>query len=127
MAFRLTMNSGMRLFSANFLGACSDVFMVGSRTIHMSTTNSLPNQPNPVCLGQWVFFVDNILSPEAVAAGFTPPYPGFVNDLGGSATVEEASTPFPMFGGYYDSFEMGWSLFLTALQIQGEKEDFHSA
>lgn len=97
------------------------VAYVGSRTIHMSTTNSLPNQPNPSVLQYGPLLADNILSPAAVAAGFTPPYPGFVNDLGGSATVEQALTPFPMFGGYYDSFEMDGSSFYNALQIQGEK------
>ncbi len=97
------------------------VSYVGSRTIHMSTTNSLPNQPNPSVLQYGPLLADNILSPEAVAAGFTPPYPGFVNDLGGSATVEQALTPFPMFGGYYDSFEMDGSSFYNAFQVQGEK------
>jgi hypothetical protein len=38
-----------------------------------------------------------ITSPAAVSAGITPPYPNFVNEWGGSATVKQALRAFPQY------------------------------
>ncbi len=94
---------------------------VGSRVIHLSTTNSLPNQPNPSVLQYGSLLGESITSPDAVAAGLTPPYPEFVAQLGGSATVEQALTPFPQYPGYYPVYELDGTAFYNGFQVQGQK------
>ncbi len=56
-----------------------------------------------------------------MAAGFTDPYPEFVEQFGGSATLEQALTPYPQFGGYFPVNEMDGTAFYNALQVQAEK------
>ena len=64
---------------------------------------------------------DNILDPAVVAAGFTPPYPEYVDQFGGAATLEQALTPYPQFAGYFPVYEMDGTAFYNALQVQAEK------
>lgn len=97
------------------------VAYVGNRAIHLPTTLEISNQPNPSVLQYGSLLGDNILDPAVVAAGFTPPYSGFVNQYGGSATLEQALTPYPQFGEVYPSYEMDGSSFYNALQVQAEK------
>jgi hypothetical protein len=94
---------------------------VGNRAIHLPTTLELSNQPNPSVLQYGSLLGENILSPDVVAAGFTPPYPEFVQQFGGSAILEQALAPYPQFGGYFPTYEMDGSAFYNALQVQGEK------
>jgi hypothetical protein len=94
---------------------------VGNRAIHLPTTLELSNQPNPSVLQYGSLLGENILSPDVVAAGFTPPYPEYVEQFGSSATLEQALTPYPQFGGYFPVNEMDGTAFYNALQIQGEK------
>lgn len=97
------------------------VTYVGSRTVHLSTTNSLPNQPNPSVLQYGSLLAEPITSPAAAAAGIQVPYPEFVEQLGGSATVEQALTPFPQYGGYYPTYELDGTSFYNAFQAQASK------
>ena len=94
---------------------------VGNRAIHLPTTLELSNQPNPSVLKYGNLLGDNILDPAVVAAGFTEPYPGFAAQFGGSATLEQALTPFPQYGGYFPVYEMDGTAFYNALQVQGGK------
>ena len=94
---------------------------VGNRAIHLPTTLELSNQPNPSVLKNGDLLGKNILDPAVVAAGFTEPYPGFAAQFGGSATLEQALTPFPQYGGYFPVYEMDGTAFYNALQVQGEK------
>jgi hypothetical protein len=94
---------------------------VGNRAIHLPTTLELSNQPNPSVLQYGSLLGENILSPDVIAAGFTPPYPEFVDQFGSSATLEQALTPYPQFGGYFPVNEMDGTAFYNALQVQGEK------
>ncbi len=97
------------------------VAYVGNRAIHLPTTLELSNQPNPSVLQYGSLLGENILSPDVVAAGFTPPYPEFVQQFGGSAILEQALTPYPQFGGYFPVNEMDGTAFYNALQVQSEK------
>ena len=97
------------------------VAYVGNRAIHLPTTLELSNQPNPSVLQYGSLLGENILSPDVVAAGFTPPYPEFVEQFGGSAILEQALTPYPQFGGYFPVNEMDGTAFYNALQVQSEK------
>ena len=92
---------------------------VGNRAIHLPTTLELSNQPNPSVLKYGDLLGNNILDPAVVAAGFTEPYPGFAAQFGGSATLEQALTPFPQYGGYFPVYEMDGTAFYNALQMQG--------
>jgi hypothetical protein len=94
---------------------------VGNRAIHLPTTLELSNQPNPSVLQYGSLLGENILSPDVVAAGFTPPYPEFVQQFGSSAILEQALTPYPMFGGYFPVNEMDGTAFYNAFQAQAEK------
>ncbi len=94
---------------------------VGNRAIHLPTTMSLNNQPNPSVLKYGSLLSELVNSPDAAAAGIKIPFPGFVELFGASATVEQALTPFPQFGQYYPLYEQDGTAFYNALQVQGEK------
>lgn len=102
-----------------------DMFMtasyVGNRAIHLPTTLELSNQPNPSVLQYGSLLGKNILDPDVVAAGFTLPYPNFVNDFGGAAILEQALTPYPQFAGYFPVYEMDGTALYNAFQLQAEK------
>ena len=76
------------------------VAYVGNRTIHLPTTNENNDQVNPSVLKYGSLLGKNILDPAVVAAGFKPPYPEFVQQFGGSATLEQALQPYPQFAGF---------------------------
>jgi hypothetical protein len=98
------------------------VAYVGNRAIHLPTTLSLPNQPNPSVLRYGSLLGELVTSPDAVAAGIKVPYPEFVDQFGASATVEQALTPFPQYGGYFPSNnEQDGTAFYNAFQVQAEK------
>src|SRR5712672_1885663 len=97
------------------------VSYVGNRGIHLPTTPELSNQPNPSVLQYGALLGDNILDPAVVAAGFTLPYPEYVDQFGGAATLEQALTPYPQFAGYFPVYEMDGTAFYNALQAQAEK------
>jgi hypothetical protein len=97
------------------------VSYVGNRAIHMPTTLELSNQPNPSVLQYGALLGDNILDPAVVAAGFTPPYSGYVAQYGTAATLEQALTPYPQLGAYFPAYELDGTSFYNALQAQGEK------
>jgi hypothetical protein len=97
------------------------VSYVGNRAIHLPTTLELSDQPNPSVLQYGSLLGKNILDPAVVAAGFHPPYPGYVAQFGASATLEQALEPYPQFGGFYPAYEMDGTTFYNALQASGEK------
>lgn len=97
------------------------VAYVGNRGIHLPTTLELSNQPNPSVLQYGNLLGQNILAPAVVAAGFKPPYPEFVQQFGGSASLEQALSPFPQFGGFFPVYEVDGTSFYNALQVQSEK------
>jgi len=95
---------------------------VGNRVIH------LPSQLNPIdqldpkylALGSklGLCFCDG----KAQAAGFTKlPYPNFVNDFGGSATVAQSLVPYPQYTNIFNNFEGFGTTYYQSLQLQAEK------
>jgi hypothetical protein len=94
---------------------------VGNRAVHLPATLELSNQPNPSVLQYGSLLGENILSPDVVQAGFSQPYPQFAQQFGGAATLEQALTPFPQFGGYFPVYESDGTSFYNAAQIQAEK------
>ena len=94
---------------------------VGNRAIHLPTTLSLTNQPNPSVLQWGALLGEPINAPAVVAAGFKPPYPQYVQQLGASATLIQALTPFPQYQGFYPVYENAGTTFYNAVQVQAEK------
>ncbi|MGB8478606.1 MAG: carboxypeptidase-like regulatory domain-containing protein [Acidobacteriaceae bacterium] len=97
------------------------VAYVGNRAIHLPASLRLSNQPNPSVLKYGSLLAELVTSPDAIAAGIKIPYPDFVQQFGGGATVEQALTPFPQYGGYYPAYEMDGTAFYNAFQMQAEK------
>jgi hypothetical protein len=94
---------------------------VGNRAIHLPTTLSLNNQPNPSVLQYGALLGEPINSPAVVAAGFKPPYPQYVQQFGASATLIQALTPFPQYSGFFPVYEDAGTAFYNAVQLQVEK------
>ena len=60
-------------------------------------------------------------APAANAAGVFSPYPQFVSQFGGAATVQQALLPYPQYSSIFNNFnDTGASLY-NAMQIQVEK------
>jgi hypothetical protein len=97
------------------------VSYVGAHDIHLPSTLDLLDQPNPDVLKYGSLLSQLVTSPAAVAAGIKDPYPEFVQQFGGAATVEQALEPYPQFGGYFPVDETGGKALYHALQVQGEK------
>jgi muramidase (phage lysozyme) len=89
--------------------------------------NFLPGQLNPInqidpkylSLGATLGLPVN--SPQAIAAGIKIPYPNFLSDFGGSATVLQALRPYPQYAGIFNNFDDASSSLYNAAQIQLEK------
>jgi hypothetical protein len=94
---------------------------VGNRAIHLPTTLSLTNQPYPSVLKYGALLGEPINSPAVVAAGFKPPYPQFVQQLGASATLIQSLTPFPQYQGFFPVYENAGTAFYNTAQLQVEK------
>ncbi|MGH9328208.1 MAG: hypothetical protein ACRD2B_16185 [Terriglobia bacterium] len=82
---------------------------------------SRPNQPNPDVFKYGSLLGEALNSPDAVAAGIKIPYPDFIQQFGGAATVEQALTPYPQFAGYFPVYEMDGKSMYNSLQVQAEK------
>jgi hypothetical protein len=70
---------------------------IGNYGLHLPSGLNPLNQQNPSILQYGSLLNNLVTSPQAVAAGFTSPYPNFVNDYGASATVFQALRPFPQY------------------------------
>ena len=97
------------------------VAYIGNRALHLDGQLNPLSQPNPSILRYGALLSQPINSPQAVAAGFTSPYPNFVNDLGGSATVAHALSPFPQYSNVYNNFDLTGTAAYNGLQASLEK------
>ena len=95
---------------------------VGNRDIHLPSQLNPPNQLNPSALQKYGPILSELVnSPDAVAAGIQVPYPGFLTQYGGAATVQQALLPFPQYSSIIKNYDMAGTSFYNALQVQGEK------
>jgi hypothetical protein len=95
---------------------------VGNRVIHLPSQLNTPNQLDPgkyFGLGSdlQLSFADG----SAQAKGYQLPYPNFVSDFGGSATVGQSLTPYPQYSYIYNNFEGSGTTYYQGLQLQVEK------
>jgi len=107
---------------------------VGNRVIHLPSQNNRINQMDPkydamygnvlsTCatnLGNSVLS-DSFQDGCAQHDGFALPYPTFVNDFGGSATVQQALTPFPQYSYIFNNFEGFGTTYYQSAQVSLEK------
>lgn len=73
-----------------------DLAYVGQHSTHLHTNFDSVNSLHPEFLSLGTLLNKNILSPEAIAAGITLPFPTFRTDQ----TVAQALTPFPQYYGF---------------------------
>ncbi len=72
---------------------------VGTKGTHLDAGDATSlNQVNPQYLSLGTLLQANITSPQAQAAGFTEPFPGFSALWGSQATVAQALRPYPQYG-----------------------------
>lgn len=94
---------------------------VGNRAIHVPSSLHQPEQPNPSVLQYGSLLGELATSPDAVAAGIKIPYPGWVEQFGGTGTVIQTLIPFPQYSDIYNTYETDGTAFYNGLQVQGEK------
>ena len=97
------------------------VSYVGNRDIHLPAGLNPINQANPSILAYGSLLGQAVNSPAAVAAGIKVPYPDFISQFGGGATVAQALKPFPQYTNVQNLYDMTGSSFYNALQAQGVK------
>jgi hypothetical protein len=104
---------------------------VGNRLIHLPSKNNQIGQMDPKYDQQYGDVIDPVTNQSVLAdsfatgdaqrMGFTLPYPNFVNDFGGSATVAQALGPYPQYSYIFNNFEGYGTTFYNSAQIQVEK------
>jgi hypothetical protein len=94
---------------------------VGNRAVHLPSGMNPINQPNPSILQYGSLLSQPVNSPAAVAAGIQDPYPAYVSEFGGGATVEQALKPYPQYSNVQNLYDDAGTSFYNALQMQGEK------
>jgi hypothetical protein len=94
---------------------------VGTRGIHLPSSLHQPEQPSPSILQYGSLLGELATSQDAINAGIKIPYPGWVQQLGGTGTVLDALTPFPQYSDIYNTYETEGTSFYNGLQAQGEK------
>jgi hypothetical protein len=97
------------------------VAYVGNREIHIFSNLNHPNQYPDSALALGSKLNDSFFTGTAQADGFTVPYKNFVADLGPSATVHQALSPFPQYTSVTNSLEGSGTVFYNGIQAQLEK------
>jgi hypothetical protein len=94
---------------------------VGNRVIHLPSQLNVPNQLNPSYLSLGSQLGLTFSDGTAQAAGFSLPYPTFVNDFGGSATVAQSLTPYPQYSNIFNNFEAFGTTYYESMQVEIDK------
>ena len=94
---------------------------VGNRIIHLPSQNNRINQMNPTHLSIGPQLNDVFQPGQTSLDGVPLPYPDFVADFGGSATVAQALEPYPQYSNIFNNFESYGTTYYQAAQIEIEK------
>jgi hypothetical protein len=94
---------------------------VGNRIIHLPSQNNKINQMDPKYLSLGTQLNDVFQPGQTVLDGVPLPYPDFVSDFGGSATVAQALTPFPQYSNIFNNMEAFGTTYYQGAQIEIEK------
>ena len=95
---------------------------VGNRIIHLPSQINEINQMDPkfdASLGSQL--ADTFATGQTSVDGVPLPYPNFVNDFGGSATVAQALVPYPQYSKIFNNFEGFGTTYYQAAQVEVEK------
>jgi outer membrane receptor protein involved in Fe transport len=99
-----------------------NVGYLGQSTHHLPNEMlNILNQVNPKYLALGSLLNDNILDPRVVAAGFTPPYPGFTTTYGSGATLAQALKPYPQYFSLTPYGDASGNSSYNALLVKAEK------
>jgi hypothetical protein len=94
---------------------------VGNRIIHLPSKLNRINQLDPQYLALGGALSDTFGPTDTVVDGVPVPYPNFVSDFGGSATVAQALVPYPQYAEIMNNFEGSGTAYYQAAQIEVEK------
>jgi len=94
---------------------------VGNRIIHLPSQNNKINQMDPQYLSLGTKLNDVFQPGQTSLDGVPLPYPDFVSDFGGSATVAQALTPFPQYSNIFNNMEAFGTTYYQGAQIEIEK------
>lgn len=104
---------------------------VANRVIHLPSQNNKIGQMDPKYDAQYGDVIDPVTNQSVLAdkfstgdaqrMGFSLPYPNFVSDFGGSATVAQALGPYPQYSYIFNNFEGFGTTQYQSAQIQVEK------
>ncbi|HUN86729.1 MAG TPA: TonB-dependent receptor [Terracidiphilus sp.] len=110
---------------------------VGNRVIHLPSQNNRIDQMNPSYDAQYgnvisqcqlaktpsvtASVLTDVFGDCAEADGFTTPYPNFVSDFGGSATVAQALQPYPQYSYIFNNLEGFGTTQYESAQIEIDK------
>ena len=94
---------------------------VGNRIIHLPSQNNQINQMNPSYLSLASQLADTFSAGQTSVDGVPLPYPNFVHDFGGSATVAQALVPYPQYSKIFNNFEGFGTTYYQSAQIEVEK------
>ncbi len=97
----------------------AEVAYIGNRGTRLSSSHQALNQLDPKYFTLGDLLTKRIDDPAVVAAGFTSPYPNFIQDWGSGATLARALRPYPHINGpinnHYNPIGNSW---YDSLQIK---------
>jgi hypothetical protein len=99
-----------------------EVAWVGNRIIHLPSQNNRIDQMNPsfdASLGSKLN--DVFQAGQTSLDGVRLPYPNFVANFGGSATVAQALVPYPQYSYIFNNFEALGTTYYQSAQLEIEK------
>jgi hypothetical protein len=95
---------------------------VGNRIIHLPSQLNEIDQMDPKYDASLASqLADTFSSGQTTVDGVPLPYPNFVHDFGGSATVAQALVPYPQYSKIFNNFEGFGTTYYQAAQIEVEK------
>ena len=94
---------------------------VGNRIIHLPSNLNPIDQMDPANLALGNHLADTFTAGETSLDGVPLPYPNFVRDFGGAATVAQALRPYPQYSNIMNNFEGYGTTSYEGAQIEVEK------
>jgi hypothetical protein len=95
---------------------------VGNRIIHLPSQLNRIDQMDPKFDAQYGSMLADTFQPGQTSVDGVPlPYPNYVADFGGSATVAQALVPYPQYSYIFNNFEGYGTTYYEAGQIEIEK------
>jgi hypothetical protein len=94
---------------------------IGNREIHLTSQLNKIDQLDPKYLSLGSDLALSFADGSAQAKGYTLPYPTYVADFGGSATVAQSLVPYPQYSNIFNNFEGSGTAYYQSAQVEVEK------